>query len=322
MRGWSGSLDAVPAIASIDEAAHTTWRARDRSSWFGMAISSRRCGGRNRRGSCRRHCRRSCRMAWGRAFQSTQEDARWLLQRPVDRSGHRSRASRAGARTHHALRRPTAAAIWRTRRSRRPARWRCFATGSLQVWTHSQGVYPLKAALSRMLKLDPAAISVQHVQGPGCYGHNGADDAAADAAVIAMRMPGKPIRVRWRREEEFAFEPVSSRDGGHGARDASMHPDGRRTGPPKSGAARTARVLGRDGALLAEQALPDPPPPRGARRRAGSAAAAAAPAMAIPCTTSQRNGSSIIWCRTCRSAPRLARAWRHRQCFRHRIVHR
>ncbi len=47
------------------------------------------------------------------------------------------------------------------------------------------------------------------VQGPGCYGHNGADDAAADAAVIAMRMPGRPIRVRWRRAEEFAYEPVS-----------------------------------------------------------------------------------------------------------------
>ena len=38
---------------------------------------------------------------------------------------------------------------------------------------------------ARTLKLDPAAISVKHVQGPGCYGHNGADDAAADAAVIA-----------------------------------------------------------------------------------------------------------------------------------------
>ena len=47
------------------------------------------------------------------------------------------------------------------------------------------------------------------MQGPGCYGHNGADDAAADAAVIALRLPGQPVRVRWRREEEFGFEPVS-----------------------------------------------------------------------------------------------------------------
>jgi hypothetical protein len=84
-----------------------------------------------------------------------------------------------------------------------------YRDGHLQVWSHTQGVYPLRAALARALKLDPATISVKHVQGPGCYGHNGADDAAADAAVIAMRKPGIPVRVRWRREEEFGFEPVS-----------------------------------------------------------------------------------------------------------------
>ncbi len=48
---------------------------------------------------------------------------------------------------------------------------------------------------------------MHHVQGSGCYGHNGADDAAADAAIIAMQMPGKPVRVRWTREEEFVHEP-------------------------------------------------------------------------------------------------------------------
>jgi nicotinate dehydrogenase subunit B len=83
-----------------------------------------------------------------------------------------------------------------------------YEEGQLQVWTHSQGVYPLRKALARSLKLPVDEIRVKHVQGPGCYGHNGADDVAADAAVIAMRIPGKPIRLLWRREEEFAFEPV------------------------------------------------------------------------------------------------------------------
>ena len=50
----------------------------------------------------------------------------------------------------------------------------------------------------KALKLDASAISVRHVQGPGCYGHNGADDAAADAATIAVRLPGRPIRVSCR----------------------------------------------------------------------------------------------------------------------------
>jgi nicotinate dehydrogenase subunit B len=84
-----------------------------------------------------------------------------------------------------------------------------YRDGHLTVWTHCQGVFPLRAALARTLKIDPSMISVRHVQGPGCYGHNGADDAATDAAIIALWMPGRPIRVRWRRQEEFAFEPVS-----------------------------------------------------------------------------------------------------------------
>jgi nicotinate dehydrogenase subunit B len=82
-----------------------------------------------------------------------------------------------------------------------------YRDGHLTVWTHCQGVFPLRASLAKALGLDASAITVQHVQGSGCYGHNGADDAAADAAIIAMQMPGKPVRVRWRREEEFVYEP-------------------------------------------------------------------------------------------------------------------
>jgi CO/xanthine dehydrogenase Mo-binding subunit len=82
-----------------------------------------------------------------------------------------------------------------------------YRDGHLTVWTHCQGVFPLRAALAKTLGLDASAITVHHVQGSGCYGHNGADDAAADAAIIAMQLPGKPIRVRWRREEEFVYEP-------------------------------------------------------------------------------------------------------------------
>jgi len=48
---------------------------------------------------------------------------------------------------------------------------------------------------------------VIHVEGSGCYGHNGADDAAADAALIARALPGTPVRVQWMREQEHAWEP-------------------------------------------------------------------------------------------------------------------
>jgi CO/xanthine dehydrogenase Mo-binding subunit len=188
-----------------------------------------------------------------------QEEARWLLQQPsLDRvvgappadaaapAATRREATFTRMHIAHASIAPSCAmAVYRD--------------GHLQVWSHTQGVYPLKAALARTLKLDPAAISVKHVQGPGCYGHNGADDAAADAAVIAIRRPGETVRVRWRREEEFGFEPVSpamvttvraTLDGAGRPSDWTTEIwSGRHSSRPGGG-----------GNLLAAEALPDPPP--------------------------------------------------------------
>ena len=83
-----------------------------------------------------------------------------------------------------------------------------YRDGHLSVWSHTQGVYPLRTALSHVLGIAEDAITVRHAHGAGCYGHNGADDVAVDAAVIAMQVPDHCIRVQWRREEEFGFEPV------------------------------------------------------------------------------------------------------------------
>ena len=82
--------------------------------------------------------------------------------------------------------------------------------GRLTIWTHNQGVYPMRALAARITGLDAEAIQVIHGQGPGCYGHNGADDPPIDAALIAMRRPGPPVRVQWRREDEFAYAPVGT----------------------------------------------------------------------------------------------------------------
>ena len=82
-----------------------------------------------------------------------------------------------------------------------------FRDGSLTVWTHTQGVYPLRAAIAEMLGLSLERVHCIHREGAGCYGHNGADDAAADAALIARAFPNRPVRVQWMREEEHAFEP-------------------------------------------------------------------------------------------------------------------
>ena len=79
--------------------------------------------------------------------------------------------------------------------------------GELTVWSHTQGVYPDREAIAEMLGLAVEKVRVIHAEGAGCYGHNGADDAAADAALIATKIPGKPIRVQWMREQEHAWEP-------------------------------------------------------------------------------------------------------------------
>jgi CO/xanthine dehydrogenase Mo-binding subunit len=79
--------------------------------------------------------------------------------------------------------------------------------GAMTVWTHTQGVYPDRQGIAEMLRMPPASVRLIHVEGSGCYGHNGADDAAADAALIARALPGRPVRVQWMREQEHAWEP-------------------------------------------------------------------------------------------------------------------
>jgi nicotinate dehydrogenase subunit B len=80
----------------------------------------------------------------------------------------------------------------------------------LTVWTHSQGVYPLRAALAQVLGMHEQDIRTIHVDGPGCYGHNGADDAALDAALLARSVPGRPVSLKWARTDEHAWEPYGA----------------------------------------------------------------------------------------------------------------
>jgi nicotinate dehydrogenase subunit B len=188
-----------------------------------------------------------------------QEEARWLLQQPsIDRTiGPPPLSEPAPASSRHEA---TYTRMHVAHASVAPS---CglaqYRDGRLTVWSHSQGVYPLRDALARTLKLDPGMISVKHVQGPGCYGHNGADDAATDAAVIAFHQPGKPVRVRWRREEEFGFEPVSP------AMVVTAQVVVDRSGSPADWtteiwSGRHTSRPGGGGNLLAAEALPDPPP--------------------------------------------------------------
>lgn len=80
----------------------------------------------------------------------------------------------------------------------------------VQVWTHSQGVYLLRADLALVLKLPVENITVDHMEGAGCYGHNAADDVALDAVLLAKAAGGRPVRVQWSRADEMTHAPFGA----------------------------------------------------------------------------------------------------------------
>ena len=84
-----------------------------------------------------------------------------------------------------------------------------FQNGTMMVWTHTQGVFPNRAALAELLRMPLERVRCIHIEGSGCYGHNGADDAAADAALLARAVPDQPVRVQWMREQENTWEPFT-----------------------------------------------------------------------------------------------------------------
>ena len=131
----------------------------------------------------------------------------------------------------------------------------------LTVWSHGQGMHPLRKNVAEMLDLDPDKVVCHHRHGPGCYGHNGADDAAADAAIVALELPGETIRLQWRREEEFAYEPVSP------AMSVTVKVAVDAVGNPLDwtqeiwSTTHVQRPGSGSGYLLASEALENPPPP-------------------------------------------------------------
>jgi CO/xanthine dehydrogenase Mo-binding subunit len=97
------------------------------------------------------------------------------------------------------------------------------SAASLHVWTNSQGVYNLRRDVALALTMPVESVSVQHVEGAGCYGHNGADDVALDAALLARAVPGRHVKLQWMRADEFAWAPYgpAMRVQLHAALDAS-----------------------------------------------------------------------------------------------------
>ena len=159
-----------------------------------------------------------------------------------------------------------------------------FKSGQLTVWTHTQGVFPLRAAIAELVHLPAEKVRCIQIDGSGCYGHNGADDAGADAALLAMTQPGRPVRVQWMRDQEHASEPYGSAMVTKAR--AALGPDGRIAGWDYSVRSCThATRAGPAGNLLPAWLLAHPrtpPPPRPIPLPDGGGDRNAAPLYSIP----------------------------------------
>ncbi len=85
-----------------------------------------------------------------------------------------------------------------------------FKDGKYTVWTHTQGIFPERNDLAKVLKVNRNKVRCIFAEGPGCYGRSGADDVPVDAAVLARAVPGRPVRVQWMRDDEFVWEPYGT----------------------------------------------------------------------------------------------------------------
>jgi CO/xanthine dehydrogenase Mo-binding subunit len=78
--------------------------------------------------------------------------------------------------------------------------------GKATVWSASQATHRFRETIARALALPKEAVRVVYLDGSGCYGMNGHDDAAADAALLSKAV-GRPVRVQWSREDEHGWDP-------------------------------------------------------------------------------------------------------------------
>lgn len=81
-----------------------------------------------------------------------------------------------------------------------------FKDGKLTSWSASQATHTLRKQLAQMFSMPPEDVRCIYVEGAGCYGRNGHEDAAGDAAILAKAV-GKPVRVQWSRADEHGWEP-------------------------------------------------------------------------------------------------------------------
>jgi CO/xanthine dehydrogenase Mo-binding subunit len=134
----------------------------------------------------------------------------WIRSQPVETTPINTREPATPARVARTVRR-TYTRPFVAHASMAPscaiAQW---SDGGVRIWSHTQGIYNLRADLELIFGLAPEKIVVEHAEGAGCYGQNGADDVALEAALLARAAEGRPVRLLWSREDELAWSPMGA----------------------------------------------------------------------------------------------------------------
>jgi CO/xanthine dehydrogenase Mo-binding subunit len=157
----------------------------------------------------------------------------------------------------------------------------------LHVWSSSQNIFGLRAAVAQALHHDADRIEIEHVESAGSYGHNGADDAAFDAVLLARAVRGRPVQVRWSRADELSWSPFGSPqvvdlaavlddDGRITSWDCDVWSQGHTARPGYGGTPGLLAAQHLEGADPAPAPV-DPPPERG-----GGSTRGAAPSYDLP----------------------------------------
>jgi len=156
--------------------------------------------------SAQRALRRAA--SWKDAAPLPQDVYAWLKEHAVE---HRVISEKADAEARSRATKTLEASYAKPYISHAPIGPSCaiaqFQGDKLLVWSHSQGIFNLRRDLAIALGMREDAIVVRHAEGSGCYGHNGADDVALDAALLARAAGGRPVQVQWMRDDEFAWAP-------------------------------------------------------------------------------------------------------------------
>ena len=138
------------------------------------------------------------------------------------------------------------------------------------IWSGTQGPFPLQSAIADLLHIPVSQVRVIYLEAAGCYGHNGADDVCADAALLSQ-FAGRPVRVQWTRQDEHGWEPLGpamvhqmngglDESGGVAAWEHIVFTPTHNTRPGGAGSLLAAQAIG-----VLPQALPNAPTNAGTR---------------------------------------------------------